>query len=117
MSSETATAADKQKLKEMIVKFYAVANNKPPIGLKITDRTAEVFMKMLSEADKCTKTVAYVPLPLGSKTASGNGLIVWVATHVWGMFFDSFSEKLNSVCVTNVLSRWGTEMDMANLGL
>ncbi len=117
MSSEIATAADKQKLKEMIVKFYAIANNKPPIGLKITDKVAEIFMKMLSEADKCTKTVAYVPLPLGSKTASGGGLIIWMATHVWGMFFDSFSEKLNFVCVRGVLKNWDTEMNLANLGL
>jgi len=101
----------------MIVQFYAIANDKPPIGLKITDKVAEAFMKMLSEADKCTKTVAYVPLPLDSKTASGGGLIIWMATHIWGMFFDSFSEKLNSVCVIYVLSKWDTEMEMANLGL
>ncbi len=117
MSSETTTAADKHKLKEMIVKFYAIANNTPPAGLQVTDRVAEVFMKMLYEADKCTKTVAYVPLPLSSKMASGGSMVTWAATYVWGMVFNSFSRKLNYACVDSVLRNWRTEMELAVLDL
>jgi len=117
MSSKTTTAADKHKLKEMIERFYAIANKKPQLGLQINDRVAEVFMKMLQEADKCTQSVAYVPLPLSSKITKGGSIVTWMATYISGLVFNSFSKKLNSACVNKVLSNWSTEMELANLGL
>ncbi|VAW49307.1 hypothetical protein MNBD_GAMMA03-139 [hydrothermal vent metagenome] len=117
MSTETAAADDKHKLKQMIVAFYAIANDKPPAGLEINERVAGVFSTMLDEARKCTNSVAYVPIPFGSKPTSGTGVVIWMAKEVWGMAFDSFSEELNSACVKGVLRNWNTKMKMATLNI
>ncbi len=41
------TPADDKKLEEMIVEFYAVANDNPPQQLQINDKVAGIFMEML----------------------------------------------------------------------
>ncbi|HFD13547.1 MAG TPA: hypothetical protein ENJ32_13930 [Crenotrichaceae bacterium] len=101
----------------MIEVFYAIAGRTPPLQLRINDGVAEVFMEMLREAEKCSKAINHMPLPLGSKIASGAGAVSWVATYVYGVVFDSFSKKLDYSCVVIAISAFRHKMDNASMGL
>ncbi len=101
----------------MIVEFYAVANDNPPQQLQINDKVAGIFMEMLREAERCSSRMNYVPLPLKSKSASGAGLVVWLARYVWGVVFNTFSKELSSTCVRKVILNWKHEMHRAGMGL
>lgn len=74
-------------------------------------------MTMLHEVAKCTESMNYIPLPLRQKISSRSGLVMWVASYVWGAVFDSFSKKLDSKCVNWVLGIWGREMEICGMGL
>ena len=113
----SATPGDENKLKEMIEAFYAFAGQTPSSQLKINDGVAEVFMEMLREAEKCSKAMNHMPLPFGSKIASGSGAVSWVATYVYGVVFDSFLKKLNAICVTSAIRNWKTPIHHASMGL
>ncbi len=112
----SAMPGDENKLKEMIEQFYAIAGLTPPSQLRINDKVAEVFVEMLREAEKCSKPMNYIPLPLGSKIVSGAGAASWVATYVWGVTFDLFSKKLNATCVKSVIWQLKHKMDYTQIG-
>ncbi len=108
----SATPGDENKLKEMIVAFYAVADESPPSQLKINDKVATVFAEMLYETEECSRKMTKVPLPPGRKAT-----VVWLTSYVWGVFFDTFSKELNTVCVKSVIRNWKTAMHNASMGL
>ena len=108
----SASPGEKQKLRDMITDFYAIAGKTPPSQLQINDEVAVVFASMMRETEKCTKAMSYVvSRPVRTIT------VVWIATYIWGIIYDVFSKELSATCVKSVLWKWDQELERVGNGL
>ncbi len=101
---------DRDNVEKMIMDFYKVANISPPRNLTINDQVAKVFLKILSETQKCSKAFILVPHPpLGAAT------VKWLAYNLPRTVFENASGKISITCAKRVLYNLGSQLRIAGI--
>lgn len=96
-------------VRQMIKRFFAVANMDPPAGLQINEGVAAVFAVMVQEAAKCSNAFNYVPRPpLGVATLG------WLGSQAARVALGTVWIRLSRTCVVQVIRNWRSKLEMAS---
>jgi hypothetical protein len=105
-----ATEEQTESVRQMIGRFYAAGNVKPPTELQINERVAAVFGIMMNEAAKCSDALNLVPRP-----PLGVASIGWLASQAVRAAFGAARARLSMTCVRKTIANWqSTLVDASN---
>jgi hypothetical protein len=96
-------------VRQMIKRFFAIANMDPPAALQINEGVAAVFGVMLQEAAKCSNALNFVPRPpLGVATLG------WLGSQAARAALGTAWIRLSRTCVVQVIRTWRSKLEIAS---
>lgn len=107
-----ASPIDKNRLRESIKEFYALAGLAPPHLADINDKVASIFYTMLAEADKCTSLTILVP-SVGTRSIT----VMWLVGYIKNIIFSKVKESRDTRCITVIIASHRSGLYLASIGM
>jgi hypothetical protein len=103
----------KYEVRKQIKTFYKAGGLSTSPNIRImNDSVAEIFLKMLLEAQSCTKKLVLVPhMTLAKPT------VIWLALNVKRSIIESSSNELSMSCIRRIVNLYRSPLELASVGL